>query len=190
MANVLTPEFRVSFPNVFKPKKNELSGKEEYSLVALLAKGADITKLKEAVHAAIVTKWGTDKTKWPANIRMPFRDQAERAKNVEGKQVMPQGYEEGAIFINLKSAQRPGLVDQSVQDIIDESQFYAGCYARATVNAYAYDAKGNRGVSLGLVNIQKLKDGPPLGKRTRPEDDFAPVETSKNGASTADELFN
>ena len=45
---VTTPEFRVSFPVVFKPKKNDLSGEDEYSIVALFPKGADLTALKNA----------------------------------------------------------------------------------------------------------------------------------------------
>ncbi len=191
MANINTPTFRVSYPNVFKAKKNDLSGKDEFSVVALFKKGEDLTALKAAAQKAITDKWGPDKAKWPANLRSPFRDQAERAKEVDGKRILPAGHEEGAIFLNLKSAQRPGVVDQNVQDILDESVFYAGCYARASVNAYAYDAKGNRGVSFGLGNIQKVKDGDPLGNRARPEQDFAPIATEEGSkVSSSSDLFN
>lgn len=174
--NVMTPEFRVSYPHVFKPQKNDLNGKMEYSVVALFPKGADLSKLKAAATAALVKKWGADQSKWPDKLKSPFRDQAERAKNVDGKKVLPLGYEEGAIFLTLKSEQRPGVVDQNVQDIIDDVDFYAGCFARATIRAFAYDQKGNRGVSFGLQNIQKTKDGDPLGGRTRASDDFSAVE--------------
>lgn len=184
MANVNTPEFRVSYPSVFKARKNDLNGKDEYSVVALFKKGQDLTQLKAAAQKAITDKWGPDKAKWPANLRSPFRDQAERAKDVDGKRVLPAGHEEGAIFLNLKSAQRPGVVDQNVQDILDESQFYAGCYARASINAYAYDQKGNRGVAFGLGNIQKMRDGEPLGNRAKPEQDFAPIPVDNAVAST------
>ncbi len=190
MSNVNTPKFRVSYPNVFKPKRNDLSGKDEYSLVALFKKGEDLTKLKEAAQKAIITKWGPDKAKWPANLRSPFRDQAERAKEVDGKRILPAGHEEGAIFLNLKSAQAPGVVDQQVQKIINEADFYAGCYALASVNAYAYDQKGNRGVSFGLGNIQKVADGEPLGNRARPEQDFAPIATEAGTSATATDLYS
>lgn len=190
LADVMTPIFRVSYPNVFKSKKNELNGKDEYSLVALFPKGADLSSLKKAATEAIEKKWGPDKAKWPANLRTPFRDQGERAKldEASGKKILPAGYEEGAIFLTLKSTAKPGVVDQKVQDIIDQSQFYAGCFARATVNAYAYDNKGNRGVSFGLTNIQKVKDGEPLSGRPKAQDDFAPVENADGGAATS--LFN
>lgn len=185
MANINTPTFRVSYPNVFKAKKNDLNGKDEFSVVALFKKGEDLTALKAAAAKAITDKWGPDKFKWPQNLRTPFRLQEERAKEVDGKRILPAGHEEGAVFLNLKSSQRPGVVDQNVQDILDESQFYAGCFARASVNAYAYDQKGNRGVSFGLGNIQKVKDGEPLGNRARPEADFAPIAVEPGAASAA-----
>jgi len=190
MSKVLTPEFRVSFPNVFEAKVNQLSGKAEFSLVALFPKDADLTELKSAMHKACTDKWGVDKAGWPANLRTPLRDQAERAKNINGKQVLPQGYESGAMFMNLKSKLRPGLVNQDVQEIIDQSDFYAGCWARATINAYAYDQAGNRGVSFGLGNIQKVKDGDPLGGRTKATDDFAAVKMPNSDASSASDLFS
>jgi hypothetical protein len=183
MNNTMTPEFRASYPNVFRPKKNELNQKDEYSVVALFPKGTDLSGLKKAATKAIEEKWGTDKSKWPSNLKSPFRDQGDRAKiSSDGKKVLPMGYEEGATYVNLKSEQRPGVVDQNVQPIIEASQFYAGCFARATVRAFAYDQKGNRGVSFGLQNIQKMRDGDPLGGRVRAEDDFSPVgELVANG---------
>lgn len=186
---VNTPQFRVSFPNVFAPQKNQFNGKEEYTLVALFPKGADLTVLKKAAQAAIIAKW-PDESKRPKEIRTPFRDQAEKAKTVDGKQVLRDGYEEGAIFMNLKSNKRPSVVDQNVQAILDESEFYPGCWAIASVNAYAYDVVGNAGVSFGLNNIQKVKDGDPLGGRSRPEEDFAPVASSTNATSSATDMFS
>ncbi len=186
MANVLTPFFRVSYPNVFKPKKNELNGKQEYSLVALFPKGADFTALKAAAKEAIDKKWPKDK---PANLKNPLRDQAERAKIVDGKKVLPPGYEEGAMFSTLKCTNRPGLVDGKNQDIINESDFYAGCWARASVNVFAYDQAGNRGVSFSLQNIQKWKDDEPLSGRPKASTEFAPVDMPAD-AATATSLFD
>lgn len=164
---VITPEFRVSFPNVFRTAKPMAgaTGDPKYGLTALFKKGEDISALKAAAEEACIEKWGP-KDKWPKNLRSPFRDAGEKEFD---------GYVEGAIFINATSKQRPGLVDANMNDIIDETEFYAGCYARASINAFAYDTAGNRGVAFGLNNVQKLRDGEPLGGRTRPEDDFEPV---------------
>lgn len=188
MKPITTPKFRVSFPHVFEPKKNELSGQDEYSLVAVFPKGTDITELKKAVEEAIVSKWGMDKAKRPNGLRSPFRDNKEKAKEIGGKMVYPEGYEEGGFFMNLKSKNPPGVVNQNVQDILDKNEFYAGCWARASVSAYAYDNKGNRGVSFGLGHVQKLKDDKPLGNRIRPEEAFTPVD-SDNSSSSAEDIF-
>ena len=188
---VTTVEFRVAFPSVFRPKRNDLSGKDEYSLVALFPKGADLSGLKAAAQAAIAKKWGDDKSKWPKNMKNPFRDQGDRAKTQDdGSETLPQGYEAGAIYLNLKSSQRPGVVAPDMQEIIDESEFYGGCWARASINAYAYDQKGNRGVAFGLNNLQKLRDDDAFGNRSKPEDDFSAVATNDGVQESASDLFN
>jgi len=176
--SLITPKFRVSYPSVFKPEVNRLSNKEEFSVTALFTKESDLTALKDAAQAAITEKWGPDKTKWPTNLRTPFRDQAERKK--EG--VLPAGHEEGAVFLKLKSKTKPGVVDQNVQPIISESEFYPGCWAVASINAYAYDQAGNRGVAFGLNNLQKVGEGEPLGGKSTPDMDFKPVEGASSGA--------
>ncbi len=172
---VVTPKFRVSYPQIFQPKRNTLNNKDEYALVALFPKGEDLTALEEAVEAAKEKKWGENRDKWPKQLRSPFRDQADRAKEVGDKKVMPDGYAEGAIYLNLKSKDQPGLVDASLSPIIEPKDFYAGCFARATISAYAYDQAGNKGVNFGLNNVQKLADGDPLGGRVKAEDDFEAV---------------
>lgn len=171
-----TPVFRVAFPNVFKPRKNDMNGKDEYSVVALFPIDADLAGLKKIAMNAAINKWGADRSVWPQNLKSPFRDQGEKAKkNEKGDMVLPEGYVAGAKFLTLRTTERPGVVDQNVQEIIDTADFYGGCYAMASINAFAYDQKGNRGISFGLGNIQKQKDGDPFGNRTKPQDDFAPV---------------
>ena len=175
MADILmTPEFRVSFPAVFKPKrqKGDATSEPKYGLTMLFPKGADLSKLKAAAQEAVKEKWGD---KPPKNLRSPFRDQGEKEY---------EGYEEGAVFVSASSKQKPGLVDRQRQDIIDETEFYPGCYARATLRAFAYDNNGNKGVAFCLNNIQKLRDGNPLDGRTRAKDDFADDLPPDEGADS------
>ena len=84
----------------------------------------------------------------------------------------------GMYFLNASSKNRPGIVDQNVHPVLDASEVYSGCYARITINFYAYSASGNKGIAAGLGNVQKLEDGESLGGFTRAEDDFDSVETS------------
>jgi hypothetical protein len=160
---VTTPEFRVSFPAVFKPKAFEQQ-EAKYSIVMLFDKRVDLKDLKRAALNAAIEKWGP-KEGWP-KIRLPF-------KNGDEKQDL-QGYP-GTIVVNASSKQRPGVVDKAVQPILDESQFYAGCYARATLIAFAYDKAGNRGIGFALQNIQKLRDGEPFSGRKKAEEEFDAV---------------
>ena len=60
--------------------------------------------------------------------------------------------------------------------ILDSSELYSGIIGRASVNFYAFNSNGNRGIACGLNNIQKLSDGTPLGGHSRAEDDFADLD--------------
>ena len=160
----MTPEFRVSFPHVFTANQYE-NNDPKFSVVMLFDKGTSLKKLKKLVEEAAAEKWPKGK---PKNFRSPFRDG-------DDKDPMMDGYE-GCIYVTASSKQRPGVVDQDVQKIIDEDEFYAGCYARATVTAYAYDVSGNKGVAFGLQNVQKLRDGERFSGRSAAEDDFEAVE--------------
>lgn len=178
--NLLTPEFRVSFPFVFRPQKpmNE-GGTPKYSVVMLFPKGEKLTALKNAVKELLVEKLGADSQKWPKNLTLPFKDQGDKTMA---------GYEAGAVSITATSKVRPGLVNSANEDIIDEVEFYSGCYAHATVRPFFYEVKGEnggvmkRGVSFGLQNIQKKRDGEPLSGRMKAQDEFEPVA----GAGTSE----
>ena len=60
--------------------------------------------------------------------------------------------------------------------ILDQSEVYSGCYGRVSITFYAYNSNGNKGVAAGLGNVQKLKDGEPLGSRANAKDEFEAVD--------------
>lgn len=188
MSNIQTPEFRVSFPQVFKPKAPPRSDKEKYS-VQMLFTIADIKadpvqkrkwkELKAAIEAAKQTKWGDNlpKKTW----KEPFRNGAEKDFD---------GYGEGVFFINATTTTKPGLVNENLNDIISVEDFYPGCYAHATVNAYAWEFMDKYGVSLGLQNIQKTRDGDPLGVgRISANEEFQALEPAVVLDDNDEDLF-
>ena len=75
-------------------------------------------------------------------------------------------------FINANSGTAPGIVDADRNPILDRSEMYSGVKGRASINLYAYNVNGNRGIACGLNNLQKISDGTPLGGKSRAEDDF------------------
>lgn len=172
---IMTPEFRADWVHLLKPYLSAEDAKDpnkkaKYQVTMLFKKGADLTRLKNAVAKVLTDKFG-DKSKWPKNLRSPFRDQADKEK--EGK--LPAGYEVGAIFMRASSVNAPGVIDTANNDIIDNSEVYAGCYMKATVHAYYYNHKGNQGVTFELHNVQKQRDGEPLSGRLKAQDEFEPV---------------
>ncbi len=177
----VTPEFRVSFPAVFKPKAFQ-DQEAKYSVVMLFDKKVDLSKpaskggkisLKQAAFNAATEKWGP-KEKWPKGLRLPFRDGDEKEDL--------QGYA-NCTFISAASKTQPGLVDQVLRPILSEQDFYAGCYARAEVIAYAYDVAGNKGVSFSLQNIQKMRDGDKFSGRKDASEVFDAIEDTSDDES-------
>ncbi|MBO5002563.1 MAG: DUF2815 family protein, partial [Prevotella sp.] len=77
-----------------------------------------------------------------------------------------------SFFVNANSKTAPQIVDKAVNPILDRSEVYSGCYARVSLTFYAFNSNGNKGIACGLGNIQKVRDGEPLGGRTNAADDF------------------
>ena len=163
---VITGKCRLSYVHLFKPQAIDDSTEPKYSACLLIPKDAkktltDINKAVEAAKQSGAAKWGG---KVPANLKTPLRDgDEERPDQPEYK---------GCYFMNATSKTKPGVVDRNVQEILDSSEVYSGCYARASVNFYAYNTAGNKGIACGLNNVQKLADGDYLGGRSRAEDEF------------------
>lgn len=186
----LTPEFRVSFPNLFKAvgfKKEKDPAKFKYSVTMLFPKNVDLSALKKAVFTAASEVHGTDKSKWPKNFELPFKDGDDKAEI--------DGYE-GMIVVRASSKQRPGVIDRDKSVITEEDQsIYAGCYARATLVALCYGKGteidyGKSGVSFMLQNVQKLRDGEAFSGKTKAEDDFDAVEDDSDDADNYSEKNN
>ena len=79
-------------------------------------------------------------------------------------------------YMNANSNTAPGIVDADCQPILDRSEVYSGVYGRASVNFYAFNSNGNRGIACSLNNLQKIRDGEHLGGKSSAEEDFATEE--------------
>jgi len=156
---------RLSYANVWEPQS--INGSEpKYSVSVIIPKSdkATIQKIQQAVEQAkqeAISKFGG---KIPANLKLPLRDGDIDRPDDEAYA--------NSYFINCNSKQKPQVVDQQVQPILDQAEVYSGCYGRVSVTFYGFNSNGNRGVAAGLGNIQKLKDGEPLGGRVRAEDEL------------------
>lgn len=178
---VTGPETRFSYLNAWDPKSIN-GGTPKYSVSLIIPK--DDEKTVDAIKAAIKAAYhegeaklrGNGKTLPPLSaIKIPLRD---------GDKERPDdpAYA-NAYFINANSPTAPGIVDVNLNPILERSEMYSGVYGRASINFYAFNSNGNRGIACGLNNLQKIRDGEPLGGKSRAEDDFADI-TDKAQADT------
>ena len=165
---------RWSYANVWDPKSIN-GGTPKYSVSLIIPKSdtATVIKIKAANQAAY--EEGESKLKGNGKtvpalsiLKTPLRDgDLERPDDEAYK---------NAYFINANSGTAPGIVDADRQPILDRSEVYSGVYGRASINMYAFNSNGNRGIACGLNNLQKIRDGEPLGGKSRAEGDFATEE--------------
>ena len=165
------PNTRWSYANVWDPKSIN-GGTPKYSVSLIIPKSDTVTvqKIKAAIQAAY--EEGQSKLKGNSRsvpalsaIKTPLRDgDLERPDDEAYK---------NSYFINANSGTAPGIVDADRQPILERSEVYSGVYGRASINLYAFNTNGNKGIACGLNNLQKIRDGEPLGSRSRAEDDFA-----------------
>ena len=162
---------RWSYANVWDPKSIN-GGAPKYSVSLIIPKSdtATVNKIKAAIQSAY--EEGESKLKGNGKrvpalsiLKPPLRDgDLERPDDAAYA---------GCYFVNANSATAPGIVDADRQPILDRSEVYSGVYGRASINFYAFNSNGNKGIACGLNNLQKIKDGEPLGGKSRAEDDFA-----------------
>ncbi|MBT9793197.1 DUF2815 family protein [Clostridium sp. MCC334] len=162
---------RWSYVNAWEPKSIN-GGAPKYSVSLIIPKSD--TKTLEKIRAAIQAAYEEGQSKLKGNgrsvpalsaLKTPLRDgDAERPDD--------EAYA-NSYFVNANSGTAPGIVDADRNPILERSEVYSGVYGRASINFYAFNSNGNKGIACGLNNLQKIRDGEPLGGKSRAEDDFA-----------------
>lgn len=167
---VVTGVVRLSYANVWEPKSIN-GGAEKYSVSLIIPKSdkKTISEIEKAIDNAIkegASKFG-GKIPNKAALKLPLRD-GDLERDDEA-------YKD-SFFVNANSTTAPQIVDTRVQPILDRNEVYSGVYARVSVNFYAFNSNGNKGIACGLGNIQKVRDGEPLSGRSNAADDFTTLE--------------
>ena len=164
------PNTTFSYLNCFEPKAIQ-GGTPKYSVSLIIPKSD--TKTIEKIKAAIQAAYEEGQSKLKGNgksvpalsvLKTPLRDGDEERPDDEAYR--------DSYFINANSGTAPGIVDADCNPILDRNEMYSGVKGRASINIYAYNVNGNRGIACGLNNLQKISDGTPLGGKSRAEDDF------------------
>ncbi|ERL25338.1 DUF2815 family protein [Mitsuokella sp. oral taxon 131] len=166
---------RWSYANVWEPKSIN-GGTPKYSVSLIIPKSDTVTvnKIKAAIEAAY--KEGEGKLKGNSRtvpalsaIKTPLRDGDSERPDDEAYR--------NAYFVNANATTAPGIVDADLNPIMSRSEVYSGVYGRASITFYAFNSSGNCGIACGLNNLQKIRDGEPLGSKASEESDFAEFAT-------------
>ena len=165
------PDTRWSYANVWEAKSiNGGTPKFSVSLIIPKSDTKTIAKIKAAIEAAY--REGEAKLKGNGRSVPPLSVLKTPLRDGDTERPDDPAYA-NAYFVNANSSTAPGIVDANRQEIIDRSEVYSGVYGRASINFYAFNSNGNKGIACGLNNLQKIRDGEPLGSKSRAEDDFA-----------------
>lgn len=175
---------RMVWPSLFAPAKMRGQGddKAKYQITVLIPAKSNIDVLKKAAQEKAEERFG----KKTGGIRTPFRKAEEKDQFAEMAEEFP-------IYITARSADKPGVVLPNGKATDDPEQVYSGRWCYVTMQAFAYENSGNKGVSFGLQNVQLLDHDDPLnvgGGRVAAESEFEAVEgVSGDDASSSDDLW-
>lgn len=175
---MMTPPFRVSFPNLAEPRPGPGgTGDSKFGIKMLFPKNATgkdaemLSDIRKVCKEVAVKYWGE---KLPVNLKKPFRDGDTESDYPE---------DAGFWIASARTTKKPGIVDQRLIEIKDkdeiESKIYGGCWARATIAIGATEAGGSKCVHFILQNLQKLKDDNSFGSRKAATEEFEAVEFSE-----------
>lgn len=161
MTKIVLKNVRASYVTVFKPRGVN-GGEPKYSVQLIIPKNhPQITILKTVILDAAKEKWaskmkGADFPKW---LKNPLRD-----GDIEEDKMDLSEYQ-NKYFVNCTSKNAPVVVDKNPKIELTESdkKIYSGCYVNASINFYAFDVSGNKGVAVGLNAVQFHAEGEALG---------------------------
>lgn len=182
--SITTGKVRASFVNVFTPQAPIGGGEAKYSITLLIPK-TDVTTLN-AIQAEIerAKQEGVSRVfggTMPAMVKSPLYDGDGVRVNGE-----PFGEEcRRCMVLRASSKDQPSVVDLSVQPILNVHDVYSGCFVRASINFFAYNQNGNRGIGCGLNAVQKIEDGEPLTSRVSAQEAFGGNNAYAGGFNAA-----
>lgn len=168
------PETRWSYCNVWEPKS--INGGAPKFSVSLIIPKSD-TKTLAKIEAAIQAAYEEGEAKLKGNGKSVPALKALKVSLRDGDVERPDdpAYT-NAYFVNANSVTAPGIVDASCAPVLTRSEVYSGVYGRASINFYAFNTNGNKGIACGLNNLQLMRAGEPLGSKASAESGFATAD--------------
>ena len=187
---IVTGEVRLSYANIWEPKSIQGSD-PKYSCSLLIPKTdtKTVAAIEQAVKNTLAESAGKFGGKVPplGSLKLPLRD-GDAEKDTETNPEYA-----GMFFVNANNKAAPQIVERSatgqIQPILDQNEVYSGCYAQVSIEFFAFNTNGNKGVGVALGNILKTRDGDALGGGAiSAEADFGAVtDFGRGGFARAEE---
>ena len=188
---VLTNEVRLSYTHLSQPYANpkQANAEPKYQTTLLIPKTDTATyndilqSMNAAYEAAVAGDW------------KGLRPQLKNALIYDGDGTRTDGSAfgpecKGHWVITASTKRKPQVVDISNVNVeLAPQDIYSGMYARVTLNFFAFNTNGNKGIGCGLGNVMKTRDGDPLAGGATAAQDFegiaAPATPNYGGAMPA-----
>ena len=187
---IVTGEVRLSYANIWEPKSIQGSD-PKYSCSLLIPKTdtKTVAAIEQAIKNTLAESAGKFGGKVPplGSLKLPLRD-GDAEKDTETNPEYA-----GCYFVNANNKTAPQIVERSatgqIQPILDQNEVYSGCYAQVSIEFFAFNTNGNKGVGVALGNILKTRDGESLGGGAiSAEADFGAVtDFGRGGFAQAEE---
>lgn len=172
MPNLITPTGRVNYAFIHHPDKKE-DGSPVYRLTLWWEDDSELGELKRELVASARDRWpGVD----VKAVTFPLK----RASEVNG---LP---DEGWACAFKRDRGEPRVVRpvigkdgrRTFEACTETDVIYSGCWASVSYRPYAWEYKREKGVSLSLVDVCKIRDDDPVaGSFGNPDEDFASLPT-------------
>jgi hypothetical protein len=178
---LITPMFRVIAPDVFVKRvfQGRSGDSERYACTALFS-GFEVINGRTSMKAS-ATWPEKDQAKWSAIIqtcnevaieafKKPMRELDRAVYELpfhRGEEKEEEEYGPGVVYFTMSGKRRPGIIAREGAMEITQygsEEFYAGCYARASVTPFAN--RQWKSLTIGLNHLQKLADGASLDAPT------------------------
>lgn len=157
---VTTGVVRASFTRLFEPVLSKGDTTPKYSVTLLIPKTDKATYKALRAAEAEAAEIGKSKKfggKIPSNLATVIRDGDTEAD----LELYPENA--GHWYMAVRNTRRPLVVDQNLNEILDATEVYSGCYIKASVDAFPYNFEGKKGISFSITAVQKVRDGESLG---------------------------
>ena len=185
---VITNKVRLSFVHVLEPHAMEEGQEKKYSTMLLIPKDdkETINYMKQAIKAAYEAA-KSDKLKGVKfdKLKITLRD-GDDEMDIEERPEF-----EGMYFMNVSSKTQPQVVKREDGMLVktdSPDDVYSGVHAIVSINFYAFNTKGNKGVTAGLNNVLTTCKGDFLGGRANAESDFGDLDWDDD-EDDSDDMF-